>query len=147
MGPRTAEFEQALARYVGARHVIAVASSTAAIEIALRALRLRRGAAVLTPSLTFCGAVAPIVQADLRPVLVDVDADTLLPTPATVARAARRAGRTAAMIVQYMAGHPADVAELAAAAGLPLSAVIEDAAHGLGAGLHGSMVGGTSHAA
>ena len=147
MGPRTAEFEQALARYVGARHVIAVASCTAAIEIALRALRLGPGAAVLTPSLTFCGAVAPIVQAGLRPVLVDVDADTFLPTPATVSKAVRRAGRPAAMIVQHMAGHPADVPELAAAAGLPVSAVIEDAAHGLGAELHGTRLGGASRAA
>ena len=147
MGPRTVEFEHALAGYLGARQVVAVSSCTAAIEIALRALRLDRGAAVLTPSLTFCGAVAPIVQAGLRPVLVDVDADTFLPTPATVARAARRAGRPVAMIVQHMAGHPADVAELAAAAGLPASAVIEDAAHGLGAELRGTMVGGDSHAA
>jgi dTDP-4-amino-4,6-dideoxygalactose transaminase len=147
MGPRTAEFEQALAEYVGARHVIAVASCTAAIEIALRALRLRPGSAVLTPSLTFCGAVAPIVQAGLRPVLVDVDADSLLPTPATVAKAVRRAGRPAAMIVQHMAGHPADVPGLAAAAGLPASAVIEDAAHGLGAELHGTPLGGASSAA
>jgi len=147
MGPRTAEFEQALAQYLGARHVIAVASCTAAIEIALRALRLRPGSAVLTPSLTFCVAVAPIVQAGLRPVLVDVGADSFLPTPATVATAARRAGQPAAMIVQHMAGHPADVPELAAAAGLPPSAVIEDAAHGLGAELRGIRLGGASSAA
>lgn len=147
MGPQTAEFEQELASYLGARHVVAVASCTAAIEIALRALRLRRGAAVLTPSLTFCGAVAPIAAAGLRPVLVDVDPDTLLPTPATVARAARRAGDPAAMIVQHMGGHPADVPQLAAAAGLPVSAVVEDAAHGLGAELRGARLGGASRAA
>ncbi len=132
MGPQTAEFERELASYLGARHVVAVASCTAAIEIALRALRLGRGAAVLTPSLTFCGAVAPIVQAGLRPVLVDVDPDTFLPTPATV---------------QHMAGYPADVPELAAAAGLPASAVVEDAAHGLGAELRGTRLGGASRAA
>jgi dTDP-4-amino-4,6-dideoxygalactose transaminase len=147
MGPQTAEFEHELASYLGARHVVAVSSCTAAIEIALRALRLGGGAAVLTPSLTFCGAVAPIVQAGLRPVLVDVDADTFLPTPATVAQAARRAGHPAAMIIQHMAGYPADVAELAAAAGLPASAVIEDAAHGLGAELRGTRLGGASRAA
>jgi perosamine synthetase len=147
MGARTAEFEQKLAGYLGARHVVAVASCTAAIEIALRALRLGRGAAVLTPSLTFCGAVAPIVQAGLRPVLVDVDAETFLPTPATVARAARRADRPAAMIIQHMAGHPANVPELAAAAGLPASAVVEDAAHGLGAELGVTRLGGASRAA
>ncbi|HEU5421668.1 MAG TPA: DegT/DnrJ/EryC1/StrS aminotransferase family protein [Streptosporangiaceae bacterium] len=147
MGPQTAEFERELASYLGSRQVVAVASCTAAIEIALRALRLAPGAAVLTPSLTFCGAVAPIVQAGLRPVLVDVDADTLLPTPETVARASRRAGDPAAMIVQHMGGHPADVAALAAAAGLPASQVVEDAAHGLGAEFRGTPVGGASHAA
>ena len=164
MGPQTADFERDLAAYLGARHVVAVSTCTAAIEIAIRALRLPRGAAVLTPSLTFCGAVAPILQAGLRPVLVDVAADTLLPTPESVASAVRRAvrpsagqvagqragrgaGRPQAMIVQHMGGHPADVAELAAAAGLPLSRVVEDAAHGLGAELRGTLVGGRSHAA
>ena len=87
------------------------------------------------------------MQAGLRPVLVDVDAGNLLPTPATVAAAARRAGRPAAMIIQHMAGHPADVAELAAAAGLPRRRIVEDAAHGLGAELRGTPVGGGSHAA
>ena len=147
MGPETAAFERELAGYLGARHVVAVSSGTAAIEIALRALHLPAGATVLTPSLTFCGAVAAIVAAGLRPALVDVDAGTLLPTPETVAVAARRAGRPAAMVVQHMAGHPADVADLAAAAGLPRTRVAEDAAHGIGAELRGIRVGGTSHAA
>ena len=147
MGPQTSEFERELASYLGASHVVAVATCTAAIEIAVRALRLPPGATVLTPSLTFCGAVAPILQAGLRPVLVDVAAETLLPTPESVASAARRARRPAAMIVQHMAGHPADVAMLAAAAGLPASRVVEDAAHGLGAELRGTRVGGASRAA
>jgi dTDP-4-amino-4,6-dideoxygalactose transaminase len=147
MGPETLAFERELASYLGARHVVAVASGTAAIEIALRGLHLRPGAIVLTPSLTFCGAVAAIVQAGLRPALVDVHPGTLLPTPATVAAAVRRVGRPDAMVVQHMAGHPADVPELAAAAGLPARRVVQDAAHGIGAQLHGVPVGGTGHAA
>ena len=147
MGPETAEFEGELAGYLRARQVVAVSSATAAIEIALRALHLPAGAIVLTPSLTFCGAVAAIVQAGLRPALVDVDADTLLPTPATVAAAARRVGHPDAMIIQHMGGHPADVAELAVAAGLPARRVVEDAAHGIGAELRGTPVGGASYAA
>jgi dTDP-4-amino-4,6-dideoxygalactose transaminase len=147
MGPETLAFERELASYLGARQVVAVASGTAAIEIALRALHLPPGAVVLTPSLTFCGAVAAIVQAGLRPALVDVDAGTLLPTWATVAAAVRRVGRPDAMVVQHMAGHPADVPELAEAAGLPTDRVVEDAAHGIGAQLRGIPVGGTSHAA
>lgn len=147
MGPETREFERELARYLGARQVVAVASATAAIEIALRALRLPRGAKVLTPSLTFCGAVAAIGAAGLRPALVDVDERTLVPTPATVQAAVRRAGRPDAMIIQHMAGYPVDAAELAAAAGLPASRIVEDAAHGLGAELRGVRVGAESHAA
>jgi dTDP-4-amino-4,6-dideoxygalactose transaminase len=147
MGPETTEFERDLAGYLGARQVVAVSSATAAIEIALRSLRLAPGAMVLTPSLTFCGAVGAIVQAGLRPVLVDVDADTLLPTPVTVAAAVRRAGNPEAMVVQHMGGHPAQVPELADAAGLPASRVVEDAAHGLGAELGGTALGGGSHAA
>lgn len=147
MGPETAAFERELASYLGARHVVAVSSGTAALEIALRALHLPAGATVLTPSLTFCGAVAAIVQARLRPILVDVDAGKLLPTPETVAAATRRAGHPGAMVIQHMAGHPADVAELAAAAGLPAGRIVEDAAHGLGAELRGVRLGGTSHAA
>lgn len=147
MGPETLAFERELASYLGARHVVAVASGTAAIEIALRALHLPPGAMVLTPSLTFCGAVAAIVQAGLRPVLVDVDQGTLLPTRATVAAAVRRVGNPDAMVVQHMAGHPADVAELAAAARLPACRVVQDAAHGIGAQLRGIPVGGAAHAA
>lgn len=147
MGRETARFETELANYLGARHAIAVSSGTAAIELALRALRLPPGAVVLTPSLTFCGAVAPILQLGLRPVLVDVDAGTLLPTPETVRLAARRVGQPAAMIVQHMGGHPADVAQLAAAAGLPAFRLVEDAAHALGAELRGIQVGGASYAA
>jgi len=147
MGPETIEFERDLAGYLGARQVVAVASATAAIEIALRALHLRPGATVLTPSLTFCGAVAAIGSAGLRPALVDVDAQTLVPTAATVADAVRRVGHPDAMIVQHMAGYPVDVAELAAAAGLPASRIVEDAAHGLGAELRGVPVGRASNAA
>src|SRR5258708_36036413 len=71
MGPETAEFEAQVERYLGARHVVAVASCTAAIEIAIRSLRLPPAAIVLTPSLTVCRAVATVAPAGPRPVRVD----------------------------------------------------------------------------
>jgi dTDP-4-amino-4,6-dideoxygalactose transaminase len=144
-GTETLEFEREFASFVGARHAVAVSSCTAAIELALRALRLRKGAAVLTPTLTFCGAVHAIVHAGLRPVFVDVDAVTLVPRPDQVAAAAMR-HRPAAMVVQHMAGYPAPVHDLAAAAGLELSRIVEDAAHGLGSSLDDRPVGSISAA-
>jgi dTDP-4-amino-4,6-dideoxygalactose transaminase len=138
-GPSTAAFEQEFAAWVGAEHAIAVSSCTAAIELSLRALRLPPGSVVLSPTLTFCGAVHAIRHAGLRPVLLDVDEATLTATPDDVAAAAERHGARA-MVVQHMAGYPAPVTELAAAAGLPPGAVVEDAAHGLGAAtVHGAV--------
>jgi dTDP-4-amino-4,6-dideoxygalactose transaminase len=145
-GPQTAAFEQDLADYLGAAHVVAVASCTTALELCLRAMDLPPGSAVLTPSLTFCGAINAILHAGHRPVLVDIDEDTLVPGPATVAAAAAR-GEPAAMIVQNQGGYPVDVAALAEAAGLDRTRVIEDAAHGPGAERDGAPVGSSSFAA
>jgi dTDP-4-amino-4,6-dideoxygalactose transaminase len=146
-GPEVLEFERELANLVGATHGVAVASCTAGIEIALRALGLRPGAKVLTSTMTFCGAVNAIIHAGLEPVLVDINEQTLMPDGATVEAAVRRVGRVDAMVVLHFAGHPAPVEELAAAAGLPLSVVIEDAAHALGTRVDGVPVGAISAAA
>jgi len=144
-GPECAAFEAELSKYLGTEaggqpHVVTVASCTQALELSLRALRLDPGAPVLTPSLTFCGAVGAIVHAGYRPVLVDVDEATLTPSPETVAAAAARvgrmaaarAGRPAAIVGCDLGGYPVDHRALAEAAGLPDRRVIVDAAHGPG---------------
>jgi dTDP-4-amino-4,6-dideoxygalactose transaminase len=141
MGAQTAAFEEKFAEYIGARHAVAVSSCTAAIELALRSMRLPKGARVLTSTMTFCGAVQAILHADLTPVLVDVDEVTGMPTPRTVTEAVDGHGAVSAMVVVHWAGDPADVTGLAAAAGLPTERVVEDAAHALGAELAGTAVG------
>jgi len=145
MGAESVAFEDEFASWVGARHAVAVSSCTAAIQMALMALDLPPGSPVLTPTLTFCGAVQAIVHARLRPVLIDADEETLAVSAAGVAAAARRGA--AAMVVQHMAGYPVDSAELAAAAGLPIGSVVEDAAHGLGATIGGRAIGADARAA
>ncbi len=145
-GPQVGEFETEFGALVGAPHAVAVSSCTAALELSLRALRLRPGAKVLTPSMTFCGAVNAIVHAGLVPVFVDLDAATLAPDAETVAAATDRAGGADAMVVLHYAGHPAPVSELARAAGLPLSRVIEDAAHAAGTVTSEGPVGNLSAA-
>ena len=145
MGAEAIAFEQEFGAWVGARHTVSVSSCTAAIEMALTALGLPPGAPVLTPTLTFCGAVQAIVHAGLRPVLVDTDAETLTVSAEGVAKAARNGA--AAMVIQHMGGYPVDGAELAAAAGIPADNVVEDAAHGLGATVGARPVGSLSRAA
>jgi perosamine synthetase len=84
------------------------------------------------------------VHAGLRPVLIDVDEDTLTVSPEGVATAARCG--PAAMVVQHMAGYPVDAGSVADAAGLTSDLVIEDAAHGLGASVGGRSVGSLGRA-
>jgi len=146
-GPQTAGFEQDFADFLGTEHVVAVASCTTAIELCLRALDLPEGSVVLTPSLTFCGAINAILHAGYRPVFVDIDEETLVPSPETVAAAVASAGRPGAMIVQNQGGYPVDLDALTEAAGLDRTKVIEDAAHGPGARRDNAPVGATSYAA
>ncbi len=140
-GPEVQAFEREFAAWVGAGHALAVSSCTAAIELALRGLDLPPGAKVLTSVLTFCGAVHAITHAGHQPVFADVDRETLMPGAAETAAAASRAGGVDAMLVLHYAGAPAPVAELAAAAGLPLDRVVEDAAHALGTTVGDDAVG------
>ncbi|MFQ5695306.1 MAG: aminotransferase class I/II-fold pyridoxal phosphate-dependent enzyme, partial [Terriglobia bacterium] len=75
-GPKTAEFEQAFARYLGARHAVAVSSCTAALHRALEAIGLREGDEVLVPTTTFTATAAVVTYLGARPVLVDIDPRT-----------------------------------------------------------------------
>jgi dTDP-4-amino-4,6-dideoxygalactose transaminase len=143
-GPEVTAFEADLAEWVGARNAIGVSSCTAAIEISLRALQLPPNSPVLTSTITFCGAIHAIVHAGYRPVLVDVDPVTLMPNAETVAKAARHGAE--AMVAVHYAGHGAPLRETAAAAGLPMSRVVEDAAHAIGTEIEGRRVGNFSAA-
>ncbi len=146
-GPEVAAFEHEFAELLGAGHAVAVASCTAAIELALRALRLPPGTKVLTSTMTFCGAVNAILHAGLEPVLCDVNPQTLMPDERTTERAVRFAGgAVGAMVVVHFAGHPAPVREMARAAGIPMDRVIEDAAHALGTQVDDEEVGTISAA-
>jgi len=145
-GPATARFEAEIASLVQARHAVGTSSCTAAIELALRGLRLAPGSKVLVSTVTFCGAAHAINHAGLQAVLVDVEPVTAMPSPETTAEAARACGGADAMLVVHLAGHPAPVAELAAAAGISLDRVVEDAAHALGTWVGDRPVGALSRA-
>ena len=130
-GPKVAAFESAFARYVGARHAVAVASGTAALQLICAATALRPGDEVVLPSLTFAATAAAVVHAGAVPVFADVRS-TARPWLSSDAVASAVGPRTRAIIQVAYAGHPGEVRELrdlAAERGLVL---IEDAAHAVG---------------
>lgn len=125
-GPFIARFESAFAQRVGRRHGIAVANGTAALDIAVAALRLKPGDEVILPTFTIISCASAIVRAGATPVVVDCDPVTLNATAERIAAAVTP--RTKAIMVVHIYGLPVDmdpVLQLAERLGL---ALIEDAA-------------------
>ena len=145
-GPKVKRFEQEFASFVGARDALAVSSCTAALHLALLALGIGPGDGVVTTTLTFCSGVHVIEHVGARPILVDVEPDTLNLDVQQIRRAIARAERehrvrVKAIMPVHLHGHPCDldsVFEIANELGL---AVIEDAAHSLPAQYKGAMIG------
>src|SRR5215208_1007216 len=105
MGPRTEEFEAALAEYTGARHAIAVTNGTAALHLIAASAGLGPGAEVVLPSLTFVATVNAVAYTGATPVFADIAG---LDAPWLSAEAAERAitPRTKAVASMTYAGHP-----------------------------------------
>src|SRR6476646_10977363 len=75
-GTKTLEFEQAFAKYHGARHGLAVTNGTAALEVTMEALGVGPGDEVIVPNFTFVATASAVLYASALPVLVEVDPKT-----------------------------------------------------------------------
>src|SRR5438309_2467719 len=134
-GPKTAELERRFAEYVGAEHVLAVTSGTAALHLSLLALGVGPGDEVITSPITWPATANVIVHTGATPVFVDVRDDDLNIDPALVAEAVTE--RTKAILPVDLAGQPADLDPLIEL-GLP---IVEDAAHAAESYYRGRKVG------
>lgn len=141
-GPKTRQFEQEFAAYVGADYAVGLNSCTAGLHLSLVVLGIGPGDEVIVPTLTF-GATANIVEhVGARPALVDVDATTLTIDPAAVERALTP--RTRAIIPVHYAGMPCDLDALHTLADPRGIVIVEDAAHAIGAKYKGRTIGALS---
>src|SRR5262249_56147321 len=122
-GPRAAELERRMAEYLEAEHVLALASGTAALHLALVALGVGAGDEVITTPITWPATANVVVHAGATPVFVDVRDDDLNIDPARIGGAVTE--RTKAILPVDLAGQPCDLDPILAL-GVP---VVEDAAH------------------
>ena len=126
-GPRTKAFEAAFAERTGSRHALALNSATAALHLALEALDVGEDDEIIVPTWTFAASAEVVAYRHARPVLVDVDPDTLNANPETILAAVTP--RTKAVVAVHIAGRPMAIDALVQALdplGIP---VVEDAAH------------------
>ena len=137
LGPEVRTFEGDLAAFCGARHVVTCASGTDALVLALRAMGVGAGDAVLCPSFTFCATAEVAALVGATPVFVDVDAKTFNIDANGIAGAvetARQAGLNPKAIIPVdLFGLPADHAAIRAAAAAANLLVLDDAAQSFGA--------------
>ncbi len=138
-GPRVAQFEKAFAEYCGAAHGVAVNSGTAALHAAMRALNVGPGDEVIVPAITFAASANAAVYEGATPVFADVEPDTLLIDPASVAT--RITDRTKAIVAVDYAGQPADYDALKAIAAPRGIKIVADACHAPGATYKGATAG------
>jgi dTDP-4-amino-4,6-dideoxygalactose transaminase len=142
-GPKTARFEEEFASYLGAPGALAVNSCTAGLHVALRRADVGAGDEVITTTITFAASVNVIEHVGARPVLVDVEADTLNLDPAAVEAAIT--SETRAIIAVHFAGHPAELDPIRELADRHDLILVEDAAHALPASYKGVRIGATSN--
>ncbi len=129
-GPKVKVFENDFAEYVGAGYALAVSSCTAGLQIALAALGVGPGDEVIVPTFTFCATANVVVHLGARPVLVDVGEDFNV-TPEALEAAIT--SRTKAVIPVHYGGRPCDLTAIYQLAQRYRLAVVEDAAHAVGA--------------
>jgi dTDP-4-amino-4,6-dideoxygalactose transaminase len=143
-GPKTKEFERRFAKYIGARHAVAVNSCTGGLHIALAAADIGPGDEVIVPTMTFCATANVVVHLGAIPVIVDVEPDTLNIDPQRLEAAITP--RTKAVMPVHLYGHPCDMGLINEIAAAHRLLVVEDAAHALEAEWHGQHVGTLSPA-
>lgn len=139
LGKSVAEFEQAFAEFLGVSHAVGVGSGTDALFLALKCLKIEKGAEVITAANTYIATVLAISHAGATPVLADVNPNDFCLDPEAVARAITP--RTKAIIPVHLYGNPAAMDAIMDLAHKHNLNVIEDACQAHAAKIHDRCVG------
>jgi len=140
-GPKVKRFEEEFAGFIGSPVALALNSCTGALQVALATLGIGPGDGVITTPMTFCSTVHVIEHVGARPILVDVERDTLNIDPSRVEAAVERAECLKAILPVHLYGHPCDMDPVLEIARDHNLAVVEDAAHALPAKYKGHTIG------
>ncbi len=144
VGPRTKEFEKIVAEYIGVEKAAALHSCTAGLHLSLAVLGVGPGDEVVMPALNFAAGPNMAIHLDAKPVLVDIDPETLNVTPEILEAAITP--RTKVLMPLHFAGRPCDmgaIMDLARSRGLK---VVGDGAHAIGSDYGGAKVGSLADA-
>ena len=129
-GEYVTKLEKGVASYVGRGGGVSVCNGTAALEVAVDALQLPKGAEVILPAFTIVSCANAVIKAGLKPVLVDADPDTWNMDVSQIE--AKITDKTKAIMAVHIYGLPVDMKPLLDIAKEHNLYVIEDAAEAIG---------------
>lgn len=138
LGPKTREFEERFAEYIGTKFAVALNSGTAALHLALKVIGIE-GWEVITTPMTFISTNHAILYNNGIPVFADIEPDTLNIDPKEIKK--QITSKTKAIIVVHYGGHACDMDPVLEIAKERNIWVIEDAAHGCGGEYKGQKLG------
>lgn len=149
LGPEVEALEEEIARYTGAAAAVACASGTDALWLALAAAGVGPGDFVITTTFSFFASASAIARAGAKPVLLDVDSETLNLDAACVRAKLQRGGsyKVRAILPVHLYGQCADMNALQSISEEFKIPIIEDAAQAIGAKWDGKPAGSLGLAA
>lgn len=139
LGPKTQEFEEKFAAYMGVKYAIGLNSGTAALHLALKVLNLGPQDEVITTALTFVSTNHAILYNGAKPVFADICEDTMCLDPVDINK--KLSKRTKVILPVHYGGHPADLNEILDTVKRKKIYLIEDAAHACGSRYRGRLIG------
>ena len=129
-GPSVNEFEKKIAKFLSRKFGCAVSSGTAALEIAIKSLGLKKNDEVIMPSFTIISNAIAIVKSSAKPILVDVDLHTWNIKIEDIEKKISK--RTKCLMIPHIYGLANDMDKILKIAKKYKLYVIEDAAEALG---------------
>ena len=124
-GPYVKKFEKEFAKFTNRRFSTSVSNGSVALEIALRSLKLKKGSEVILPTFTIISCCNAIINAGLKPVLVDCDLKTWNMNFEEIKKKISK--KTSAIMIVHIYGITVDIDPILAIAKSKKLKIIEDA--------------------
>lgn len=138
-GPKTNFFENNFKKFKKTKYAIALSSCTAALHLSLLALGIKKGDEVITTSMTFCSTINSIIHSGAKPILIDIQNDTLNFNEHEIEKKITK--KTKCILVVHFAGLPCNMKQVLKISNKYKLRVIEDCAHSVEASLDNKSMG------
>ena len=138
-GPIVKKFENNFAKYTKSKYAMAVGSCTAALHLSLNSTELNKGDEVIVPAMTFCSTINSVIHSGYKPVLADVDINTMNIDPIEIKKKISK--KTKAIVIVHFAGRPCNMDEILKIVKKYNLILIEDCAHAIESTYNGKHCG------